>query len=145
MQVLLAELRQRPGLVPQGAGVLPHVGPGLRAGAVGQSDADASEGVVTVFEEVQDLLIAGGEALQQKAFDGPEGDGGSGGGRPEGTWVGGGREGEGLRTGCSAGGYHRGNNLRGFFLGRAKIRGRIWNWSLEMKKNFCIRSLAVAS
>ena len=32
------------------------------------------------------------------------------------------------------------------FFGRAKIRGGgIWNWSLEMKENFGIRSLAVAS
>ena len=42
--------------------------------------------------------------------------------------------------------YHRRINLRGFFPGRAKIRGRkIWNWSLEMKEKCGIRSLAVAS
>ena len=39
-----------------------------------------------------------------------------------------------------------GNNLRVFFYGRANIRGgNIWNGPLEMKENFGIRSLAVAS
>ena len=34
----------------------------------------------------------------------------------------------------------------GVFFGRAKIRGGgIWNWFLEMKEKFGIRSLAVAS
>ena len=39
-----------------------------------------------------------------------------------------------------------GEQFEGVFFGRAKIRvGKFWNWSLEMKENFGIRSLAVAS
>ena len=42
--------------------------------------------------------------------------------------------------------YHQGNNLRCFFLGGLKLGGGgVWNWSLEMKEIFGIRSLAVAS
>ena len=47
---------------------------------------------------------------------------------------------------CTSRGMHHPHNLRLFFWGRAKIMGGIFGYySLEMKENFGLRALAVAS